>query len=103
MLFRSLIKTAMVDRSSTAPDQTAFRISRPATVVVCYDNRARTRPEWLKDWQKLEGSIATTDRACRLDLYAKRFPAGLVEINGNSPVPNVSANHILGVTAAPLP
>jgi HEAT repeat protein len=98
-----LIKTAMVDRGSTAPDQTTFHISRPATVIVCYDNRARTRPEWLKDWQKLEDSIATTDRACRLDLYAKRFPAGLVEINGNSPVPNVSANHILGVTAAPLP
>lgn len=98
-----LIKTAMMDRGSTAPDQTTFRINRAATVIVAYDSRARTRPGWLADWQKLEESIATTDRACRLELYVKRFPPGLVEIPGNSPVPNVGANHILGVTTATLP
>lgn len=97
------IKTAMEDRGSTAADQTTFVLSRAATVVVCYDNRAKSCPPWLKDWKKIGQSIASTDRACRLELYAKRFPAGKVEINGNSPVPSVAANHIIGITSAPIP
>jgi HEAT repeat protein len=98
-----LIKTSMNDRGSRAKDQTTFRISRPATIVVCYDNRAKTCPGWLKSWKKLDQRLSSTDRACKLELYAKRFPAGKVEINGNSPVPNVAANHIIGITAAPIP
>jgi HEAT repeat protein len=98
-----LIKTAMNDRPSRAKDQTTFRISRPATIVVCYDNRAKTCPGWLKSWKKLDMRLSSTDRACKLELYAKRFPAGKVEIHGNSPVPDVAANHIIGITAAPIP
>lgn len=97
------IRTAMEDRGSTAADQTTFQISRAATVVVCYDSRAKGCPGWLKDWKKLDQRIITTDGACKLELYAKQFPAGKVEINGNSPVAGVSANHILAVTSAPIP
>jgi hypothetical protein len=98
-----LIKTSMMDRGERAKDQTTFHINRPATIVVCYDGRAKTCPGWLKDWKKLGQRISTTDGACKLELYAKAFPAGKVEINGNSPVPDVSANHIIGVTSAPIP
>ncbi|MBT7163127.1 MAG: DUF1080 domain-containing protein [Victivallales bacterium] len=99
----TLIKTAMVDRSSRAKDQTTFHISRPATVIVCYDSRAKRTPKWLKDWKKLKARISTTDRACKLVLYAKRFPVGKVVLSGNNSVPGVSANHIIAVTPAPIP
>ena len=97
------IKTAMEDRASRAKDQTTFRISRPATVIVCYDNRAKSCPAWLRDWKKLDARITTTDGACKLELYAKSFPAGIVTVPGNNSVPNVGANHILAVTSAPVP
>lgn len=94
------IATAMDDKSSKGPGFLSFRISAPATVVVAYDGRAKTVPDWLKDWKALEPVLKSTDAGCPLRLFAKPFPAGSVALPGNSPVAGVGAMYIVGVLPA---
>ncbi len=95
------IKTAMEDKYSKGNEFLSFTISRPATVYVCYDSRGKTPPAWLSGWKKTSLAMSTTDRACKLMLFSKRFPeAGRVVLGGNS-APGVAAMYTVGVTASP--
>lgn len=95
-----LVSTAMDDKNSKGTGFLTFRIGVPATVIVGYDGRAKTVPDWLKDWKALEPVLRSTDAGCPLKLFAKAFPAGDVALAGNSPVAGVGAMYIVGVTKA---
>ena len=90
------IKTAMNDKNSKTDAFLTFTISKPAIVYVCYDSRGKQPPAWLAGWKKTDAAIETTDRACKLVLFERQFPAGKVEIGGNA-APGVGANYTAGV------
>ncbi|MBT3374218.1 MAG: DUF1080 domain-containing protein [Lentisphaerae bacterium] len=90
------IKTAMEDKYSKGDAFITFNINRPARVYVCYDNRAKKSPKWLKGWTRTKDAIASTDRACKLILYTKVWPAGKVVLGGNA-APGMGAMYIIGI------
>ncbi len=60
----------------------SFELQKKADVFVAYDRRAKTLPDWLSDWKRIDGEIATTDLTRHL--YKKTFPAGAkVALGGN--------------------
>jgi|GEM_PF-662014 len=99
----TLLSTAMEDKASKEADFITFTLTAPATVLVGYDGRAKTVPDWLKDWRRLETVLKSTDAGCPLNLFGKAFPAGPVALPGNNAVPGVGAMYVAGVLAAPLP
>lgn len=92
-----LIQTAMDDKASSGTAFLTFTLSRPATVIVGYDGRAKGVPNWLKDWQRLEPVIKTTDAGCPLTLFTRPFPAGNATLPGNNSVQGVGAMYIAAV------
>jgi HEAT repeat protein len=98
-----LVATAMEDKASQGSGFVTFTLTAPATVLVCYDGRAKAVAEWLKDWRRLEPVLRSTDAGCPLTLFAKAFSAGPVALSGNSPVPGVGAMYVVGVLAASSP
>lgn len=95
----TLIQTAMEDKASTGSAFISFTLSRPATVIVGYDGRAKSTPSALKDWQKLGPVLKTTDAGCPLALFSRSYPAGQLTLPGNNPVQGVGAMYIVAVVA----
>ncbi len=99
----TLLSTAMEDKASRGDAFITFVLTAPATVLVCYDGRARSVPEWLAGWRRLDAVLRSTDAGCPLNLFARDFPAGPVALAGNNPVPGVGAMYVAGILPAAPP
>lgn len=90
------IKMAMEDKYAKDDDYFTMTVSKPVTVYVSFDNRAKALPAWLQGWEKTGHALATTDRSCRPNVYARTFPAGVVSLGGNSS-PGAGAHYDVAV------
>ncbi|RMG06973.1 MAG: hypothetical protein D6731_24690, partial [Planctomycetota bacterium] len=77
-----LIRTANDDKGSRASDTLSFDVAEDVTVLVLYDDRARSLPSWLAGWQRLGWKVRTSDTPRRV--YARDFGPGRVVLGGNA-------------------
>jgi rhamnogalacturonyl hydrolase YesR len=56
-------------------------LSKPSTVTVGVDSRAKEPLSWLASWNKI-GKQALAAKHLKMELYSKAFPAGKVVLNG---------------------
>jgi hypothetical protein len=75
------ILTANDDKYATDTSFIEFYLSRPADVIIGYDNSTDTRPAWLSDWTATGYQIQSSDT--HFMCYQKRFEAGKVVLGGN--------------------
>ncbi len=75
------IITANNHKLSFLEKHLSFELNEEKSVYVGYDNRATKLPEWLRDWEKLNESVNTTDT--NFILYKKNFTKGQVNLGGN--------------------
>ena len=77
------VQMLIEDRFVATPSQPLLELtlSKPATVTVGVDSRAKDPLSWLRDWEKT-GERALAAKHLKMDLYAKKFPAGNVVLNG---------------------
>ena len=95
------IRTANNDKTSTAADFLSFTLTANATVAVLFDVRASTLPAWLSDgtWSLTNEVVDTSDVVRQT--YTKQFPAGSVQLGGNSMAPMDGAGSNYNVLATP--
>ena len=70
------------DVGSTGDSFLSFELDSDADVYVAHDERITEKPNWLKDFRKT--SLRTSTRDTSFQLFAKRFPAGMVRLGGNT-------------------
>jgi hypothetical protein len=81
------IRTANDDKLAAEERFISFVTSRPITVYVGFDPRARRLPGWLEDWTSTDAKIEVAGEVIRrIDVYRRDFEPGTV---------------ILGATSAP--
>lgn len=60
----------------------SFTLSEDAEVYVAHDQRIADKPRWLSDFQPTDLTATTQDATYRM--FVKRFPAGKVQLGGNT-------------------
>lgn len=75
------IRTANDDKSVTADSAVTFTLDDTARVVLAYDERATTLPDWLQDWTATGDSLRTTD--VDYAIHERVFGPGTVALGGN--------------------
>jgi hypothetical protein len=75
------IKTANKDKKQAQVDFLTFSVNQAVTVYVAYDERAKSLPDWLSDWDHIGARIDTTDVGH--NLFSKDFAAGSITLGGN--------------------
>lgn len=91
--------TVMNDRTASDAAFLTFDVTAPVDVWVGHDHRARSKPAWMKDWEKVGKAITVSNKSCQLELYRKRFPAGKISLGGNT-ASGASAMYTVAVTPA---
>ncbi len=80
-----LVQTANDDKLARDEVFLSFRLARAATIYVGFDRRAQRVPYWLDEWEAVDGRVQVEGDAMRFfELYRREFPAGRVELGGNS-------------------
>ena len=78
------IQTANDDKLSRAPGFLRIESERPLRVYVARDKRIKQIPEWLDAFERTGLELRSDDITTRgFALYAKEFPAGVIELGGN--------------------
>ena len=94
LLGSDLILTTVADRDSSASTSLfEVTLSRPATVHVGFDSRAKRVPRWLQSWQKT-GETALAAKHLKMELYSKDLPAGTVAFKGCG-IPGLRAMYVI--------
>ena len=75
------IQTANDDASQTKANFLSFDINIPATVYVSHDERIGTKPTWLKEYEKTDLILETSDTPFRL--FKLDTLGGVVKLGGN--------------------
>jgi hypothetical protein len=79
------IRTANDDKLAGEERFLSFVASRPTTVYVGFDPRAREVPSWLGDWTKTTAKIEVAGEVVRsFDVYRRDFEPGTVVLGGTS-------------------
>jgi DNA-binding beta-propeller fold protein YncE len=82
----ALLQTHNEDKTSNVRVFASFTLTVDAWVVIAFDERASTLPQWLQDWEQLTGKMLTDDTG--RNLYRKRFSAGeRITLGGNAQAP----------------
>jgi putative membrane-bound dehydrogenase-like protein len=100
-----LIQTANDDDHSSGAAFLSFDAILPVRVLVGVDHRQKRAPRWLrKHWQETDLTVVS-DEQVSFRLYERFFPAGMVELGGNTDEGQAGGkgNYIVAVTAASLP
>jgi hypothetical protein len=76
------IKTHRKDRNCSGVRAfLTFTLTRPATVIVCYDCRLPRTPVWLLYFTRTSQVVSTTE--CEFSVWEKRYGAGIVRLGCN--------------------
>ena len=75
------IRTANEDAGNRTDELIRFDLNIPSTVYVAHDERINPKPEWLKDFERTDLVLQTTDNPFRL--YKLDTLGGLVTLGGN--------------------
>lgn len=77
------VQMKIEDRFLATPSKPLLELtlSKPATVTVGVDSRAKEPLSWLSDWTKT-GERALAAKHLKMELYSRTFPAGKVVLNG---------------------
>jgi putative heme-binding domain-containing protein len=105
MLGYDLIQTANDDDHSRGDGFLSFEAILPVRVLVGVDHRQKRSPRWLrKHWRETDLTVVS-DEQVSFRFYERIFPAGLVELGGNTDDGQAGGkgNYIVAVTAASLP
>jgi hypothetical protein len=102
------IRTANDDKEIDAERFVTFQVTRPVTVYVGFDRRAKERPVWLAEWELLPERIEVDrDGMGYFELYRREVPAGLVTLGGNSAPPadwggEGKSHYVIALVPGPL-
>jgi hypothetical protein len=103
------IQTVNDDKEIDAERFVTFRITRPMTVYVGFDRRAKKRPAWLEEWERLPERIdVDRDGMGYFELFRREVPAGVVTLGGNSAPPaewggEGRSHYVVALVARPSP
>jgi len=79
------IRTVNDDKSAETERFLSFVTSRPITVYVGFDPRARKPPDWLDGWTRTAAKIEVAGEVIRrFDVYRRDFEPGRVILGGTS-------------------
>ena len=83
------------DKSVTIQNYLTFDASQDLTLMVAYDARATSLPDWLKNWNLTNLLIKTNDT--NFKVYTKEYPAGQIILGGNkaAPASGAGSNYIV--------
>lgn len=98
---QAYLQTANVDRINFLSNFLSFDLLAPAEVAVLYDSRASSIPNWLGTFTPTGETVATTDTT--FDVYRRDFPAGPVNLGGNSALGASGAQSMYSVVIVPEP
>ncbi|MBK6687944.1 MAG: Ig-like domain-containing protein [Deltaproteobacteria bacterium] len=98
---QAYLQTANVDRINFLSNFLSFELLAPAEVAVLYDARASSIPNWLGTFTPTGETVVTTDTT--LDVYRRDFPAGPVNLGGNSALGASGAQSMYSVVIVPEP
>lgn len=82
------IQTVNDDKEIDAERFLSFQVTRRTTVYVGFDRRAKRRPAWLAEWERLSERIEVDRPMGFFELYRREFPAGVISLGGNSAPPS---------------
>ncbi len=104
LLGAELMQTANEDDGSTGPAVITFEALVPLRVHVGLDTRQKQPPKWLVDRFRRGEATAEADHWA-VQLYSKEFPAGRVELGGNTDdgKGGGKSNYLLFLEPLPLP
>ena len=96
------VQMLIEDRFVATPSKSLLELtlSKPATVTVGVDSRAKVPVSWLSDW-KNRGERALGAKHLKMELYSKAFPAGKVVLNG-AKVKGASVMYVVFATEGSL-
>jgi len=96
------VQMLIEDRFVATPSEPLLELtlSKPATVTVGVDSRAKETLSWLSDWNKT-GERALAAKHLKMELYSKTFPAGKVVLNG-AKVEGAAAMYVVFATEGSL-
>jgi len=73
------------DKAETDEQFVSFNLSRPATLYVGFDHRAKRIPYWLDEWEPVGRRVNVEGDGMRyFELYRREVPEGPVVLGGNS-------------------
>ena len=79
------MRTANDDKLARGERFLSFVTARAATLYVGFDRRARRAPNWLDDWERVDGRVIVEGDAMRyFELYRRDVSAGRVTLGANS-------------------
>jgi len=73
--------TAHVDRNNFLSDFLSFELLAPAEVMILYDARATSIPNWMGGYMATGETVVASGGT--FDVYSQRFPVGSVRLGGN--------------------
>ena len=98
---QAYIQTANVSRINFLSRFLSFDLLRPAEVLVLFDARANSIPNWLGAFTPTGETVATTDTT--FDVYSRDYPVGGVELGGNAASGSSGADSMYSVVIVPEP
>jgi putative heme-binding domain-containing protein len=99
-----LIQTANNDDNSTGERWLTAEAIVPIDVWVGIDLRQKKIPNWLEKNFRKESPVVSIDEGARFALYRREFPAGRVELGGNTDdgLSGGKGNYVIAVTMSAL-
>lgn len=99
-----LLQTANKDDNSRGDGFLTFEALAPLRVHVGLDARQKQPPKWLTDQFRRSDTVAEADH-WDVHFYTKEFPAGRVELGGNTDFPKSGSksHYFVLIEALPLP
>lgn len=98
---QAYLQTANVDRNNFLSNFLSFDLLAPAEVLVLYDARAGSIPNWMGGFVPTGETVVTTDTT--FDVYSRRYPVGSVALGGNSGLGASGAQSMYSVVIIPEP
>lgn len=98
-----LIQTANSDDGSRGDDWLSMHAQMPIRVFVGNDHR-QTPPRWLQDRFERTEHVVVSDEGVKFQLFCKDFPAGSIELGGNTDDGKAGGkgNYLVAVQLSPL-
>ncbi|MEQ9501398.1 MAG: Ig-like domain-containing protein [Deltaproteobacteria bacterium] len=91
--------TANVDSGNFLSNFLSFDLLAPAEVVILFDARASSTPNWMSGYTATGETVATTDTP--RDAYSRRFGPGQVTVGGNGALGSNGADSMYSVVIIP--
>lgn len=98
---QAYLLTANADRINFLSNFLSFDLLAPAEVLVLYDARAGSIPNWLGSFMATGEVVVTTNAT--FDVYSKTYPAGPVALGGNSALGSSGSQTMYSVVIVPEP